>query len=190
VNSGKFYVVEDDGHYLTPKQVKAFKSELRDFPQVGLYKDQVDATADAVRHLLKLSLKGRVINVNGEHNLLPWSRFIKRIGPRIPGHWDVGIACCVGANSSLPSGWALVAHAAENANLGEAIVVVASTRKYVNDPGIILSELKQAANIYCEKGMQQVDAIWIAHGNDAVIALAQDKYDLAVHEFEGDASTA
>lgn len=195
VNSGRFYLVEDhpEGHpnhgrYLSPTQIKEFKSELRDFPSVGLYKDQVDCTADAVTYLVKLFLKGRVIKVNGDNNVLPWSRFVKRFGPRIPAHWEVALACRIGANSSLPSGWALIAHAAQNAKIGEAVFIAASTRKYVNDAGVILQDIKDAVKNYCTQGMDQVQGIYIAHGNDAVIALALEKFDLVLQEFQGDES--
>jgi hypothetical protein len=90
------------------------------------------------------------------------------------------------ANGTLPSGWALVARAAENAKLGEAVFIVALTRKHVNEPGVILTEMKNAVNIYCLKGMEQVQGIYIAHGNEAVIALAAEKYDMTLQEFEGD----
>lgn len=193
VNAGRFYLVEDhpEGHpnhgrYLTPAQIKEFKSELRDFPAVGLFKDQVDCTADAVTYLVKLFLKGRVIKVNGEYNVLPWTRFVKRFGPRIPGNWEVALACRLGANRSLPSGWALVAHAAQNAKVGEAAFIAASTRKYVNDPNIILSDLKDAVKNYCTRGFDQVQGIYVAHGDAAIIPVALEKFDLALEEFQGD----
>lgn len=187
VNSGKFYLVADDGseRYLTPDEIKAFKAELRDFPLVGLYKDQVDCTADGVTYVRKLFLKGRVVKVNDDNNILPWSRFVSRFGPRIPGHWEVAIAARFGANSSQPSGWAMVARAAENAKLGEAVFFVASTRKYVRSPDIIITEIQEAVKAYCERGDKQVQAVFVAHGNDAVIALALEKYGLQLQEFEG-----
>ena len=32
------------------------------------------------------SANGRVVKVNGDSNILRWSRFV-RFGPRVPGHW-------------------------------------------------------------------------------------------------------
>jgi hypothetical protein len=193
--NGKFFLVVNDvtpddpkgerGPYLSPEQAKAFKGELRDFPLVGLYKDQVDCTADAVNYNLKLFLKGRVVKVDGHSNVLSWDRFMHRFGPRIPGHWEVAIAARFGANKTLPSGWAMLARAGENANLGETVFVVASTRKYVSDPGIILTDIKDAVKLYLEKGEQQVQAIYVAQGNNEVIALAQEKHNVVLHEFEG-----
>lgn len=187
VNSGKFFLVLDDGskRFLSSDEIKAFKAELRDFPSVGLYKDQVDCTADAVTYNLKLFLKGRVVKVHDDNHLLPWSRFIRRFGNRIPGHWEVAIAARIAANSTLPSGWAMVARAAENARLGETVFVVASMRKYVRDAGIILTDIKQAIKIYCDKGEGQVQAIYVPQGHDALIALGREKYDLTLSEFEG-----
>jgi len=46
--------------------------------------------------------------------------------------------------------------------------------------------MTNAVNIYCLKGMEQVQGIYIAHGNEAVIALAAEKYDMSLQEFEGD----
>jgi hypothetical protein len=177
VNEGKFYVVEGDWN------IKAFKSEVRDFPLVGLYKDQVDSTADAVTHLLKLFRKGRVIKVNGNQNLLEWSRFAKRYGPRIPANCEVAMALRIGANSSLPSGWALVARAAQNMSLGETVFIVASGRKYVDDPGVIFNDIRTALRVYCEDGCDQCQVMWIARGNKSLIQLAHEKYDLYLTEF-------
>jgi hypothetical protein len=95
----------------------------------------------------------------------------------------------IGANSSLPSGWAMVARAAEDARLGETVFIVASSRKYVRDPGVVLADIKDAINTYCAKGEAQVQGIFIAHGNDAVIALAEEKYNLTLQEFEGSEET-
>jgi len=181
VNTGKFHVV-DDGTW----DIRAFKAELRDFPLVGLYKDQVDSTADAVRHLQKLFRQGRVIKVNGQINLLGWSRFVKRYGDKIPANCEVAVACRMAANSSLPSGWALVARAAENMKLGETVFVVASARKYVDHPDIIIEEIKTALRMYCAGGIEQCQVVWIAKGNDAVIELAQEKYGLYMQEFQDD----
>lgn len=180
VNTGRFFVI--DGDY----DVKAFKNELRDFPLVGLYKDQVDSTADAVNYLIKLFRKGRVIKVDSDKNVLGWSRFVKRYGERIPNNCEVAVACRIAANSSLPSGWAVVARAAENMKLKETVFIVASARKHVDDPAVILEEIKQAVRRYCAKGMDQCVAIWISRGNDSVIHLAREKYEMHLQEFDGD----
>lgn len=191
VNGGRFYlVVNDETHdnYLSPEQIKHFKTELRDFPLVGIYDDQVDCVADAVNYLLKLFLKGRVIKVNGDNNVLPWSRFMDRFGPRIPGDWEAAFACRIAPNSTLPSGFALVVRAAENSKLGETLFIPASCKKYVNDPAVILNDMREAAKIYLVRGVDQIAGTYIAHGNNATVALALEKFDMVLNEFEGDES--
>lgn len=191
VNAGRFYlVVNDETHenYLSPEQIKHFKTELRDFPLVGIYDDQVDCVSDAVTYLIKLFLKGRVIKVNGDNNVLPWSRFVERFGTRIPGDWDAAFACRIAPNSTLPSGFALIVRAAENVRLGESLFIPASSKKYVNDPAEILNDIREAAKMYLLRGMDQISGIYIAHGQKATIALALEKFDMTLNEFEGDES--
>ena len=128
--------------------------------------------------ITKLFRKGRVIKVNGDQNMLGWSRFSRRFGDRIPVSCEVAVACRIGLNSSLPSGWALVARAAENIRLGETIFIVASARQHVDDPGIIFGNIKAALRTYCASGIDQFQAIWIPRGNNSLIQLALEKYGL------------
>jgi phage terminase large subunit-like protein len=181
VNQGRFHVVID-----RDIDLRAFKAELRDFPLVGLHKDQVDACADAVTYLLKMFRKGRVIKSDSQKNILGWSHFIRRFGEQIPGHWETAVACRMASNSAQPSAWALVTRAAENAYLGEVVFVVASARKYGSEAAVILEDIKDAVRTFCANGFEQCQEIWLAAGNRALIQMAYEKFDIYLQEFPGD----
>jgi len=165
---------------------KVFRDELHNFP-LSTYKDQVDAAADAYSHLYRLFHRGLVIkNFQPEVNLVPWTRFYEKFGHRIPGHWEVSGGLRIEADKSKPSGWALTARAAENAQLGEVVFVIASGRYYNTDVGQILEHFVEALEHHCTRGLGQAGICWVRKGNTEVVQLASEKYNLTLNEFEGD----
>jgi phage terminase large subunit-like protein len=165
---------------------KAFKDELHNFP-LSTYKDQVDAASDAYSHLYRLFHRGLVIKSFRPHiNLIPWSRFTKKFGLQVPAHWEVSGGLRIEADKSKPSGWTIVARAAENAGIGEVVFVVASRRYYSQEVMSILGEFMAAMEHYCAGGMKQAGACWVKKGNTEVLQLASEKYGLTLYEFEGD----
>lgn len=181
VNSGLVDIV-DDGSW----DIKALTSELHNFP-LSTYKDQVDAVSDGYSHVFKLFHHGLVIkSFSPGVNLVGWSRFSPKFGQKIPDIWEVSGGLLIEADSSKPSGWAITTRAAENANLGETIFVVAAERLFTGDPGEVLAAYQAALRKYLTRGVDQIGTSWIARGNADVIQLAQEKFDLTVHEFEDD----
>lgn len=182
VNSGNVRLVRGDW------DIKAFKAELKNFP-VGTYKDQVDAGSDGYNHLYKLFHRGLVVKSYAPQvNLVGWSRFVERFGAQIPAHWEVSAALRVEADASKPSGWAIVARAAENANLGECVFVVASSRGYVENAESLLVGLKSALNRYCVGGVEQAGVLWLSRTSVDVVQVANEKHALMLQSFNDDAS--
>jgi|SRR5580765_3453479 len=181
VNSGQCDLV-DDGTW----DVKAFKDELHNFP-LSTYKDQVDAGSDAYSHLYKLFHRGLVIkNFHPATNLVPWSRFQKRFGPQIRDNWEVSGGIRIEADNSKPSGWVITARAAENADLGEVVFVVASRRDFKNDVNAMLRDFVSSVERFCAKGVKQCGVIWVKKGNTEIVQLAQEKFDLTLYPFDTD----
>lgn len=179
VNRGEVSLVEADWN-------KDFKNELRYFP-VSTHKDQVDAGSDGYNYLSKLIHHGLVIKgYDPETQLVGWSRFVKRIGAQIPKHWDMSVACHLEADASRQSGWAIVAHAAENAHLGEAVFIVAAARRAVRDPTEILSEIRRALNHFCEGGENQPDALWFSQESASHASVAFEKMGLFTQVWDVD----
>jgi hypothetical protein len=165
---------------------KAFKDELHNFP-LSTYKDQVDAGSDAYSHLYRLFHRGLVVkNFLSLTNLVSWSRFARRFAVKIPGHWEVSGGLRIEGDKSKPSAWAITARAAENAMMGEVVFLVASRKFHNNDVNFILKDFAGALERYCEKGAAQTGICWLRKGNTEVQQLAQEKFNLTLHEFEGD----
>lgn len=185
VNSGVVDLVED-GTW----DVKAFKTELHNFP-LSTYKDQVDCSSDGYSHLYQLFHRGLVVkSYNPSVHLVAWAQFAEKLrlrDPQIPGHWEVSGGVHLEEDSSKASGWAITARAAENANLGETVFLVASGRIFTGDPGEVLTALKVALRKFCEKGVDQCSTIWKT-GKVDVATLAREKFDLIVHDFDDDLS--
>lgn len=182
-NKGKVYLVlNPDGS--RPDWHKAFKDEHKNFP-VGTTKDIVDAGSDAHKYLTDLYYRGLVIkNFNPHINLVGWSKFATRFNGQIPAHWEVSAALRVEADASKPSGWAIVARAAEDAKLGEIVFVVASARRFVSDPPSLLLELKSALRRYCAGS---ADTIWLGRESADIVQVAGEKYGLDLSEFSDEA---
>lgn len=182
VNSGKCYVVlKRDGS--RPDWYKPYKEVLKNFP-VGTYDDDADASGDVYDHLYKLFHRGLVIKSYDERaSLVPWPLFSKRFGEKIPKGWEVSAALRVSADSSLPSGWAILARASEYAQIGEAVFLVASARLYAREPGEVIAGLKAALTAYCELGPEHAQAIWLGRDSEDVIQLAAEKYGLGLARF-------
>lgn len=181
VNSGQVDAL-DDGSW----DLKVFKDELHNFP-LSTYKDQVDAASDAYSHLYRLFHRGLIIkNFHDQTNLVPWSRFCKRFGDRIPGHWEVSGGLRIEADNSRPSGWIITARAAENAGLGEVVFVVASRRNYKNDASAMLQDFVNSIEQFCARGVRQCGTVWVKKANTEIMQLAQEKFDLTLYPFETD----
>jgi hypothetical protein len=187
VNSGRVrLVLNPDGS--TPDWHKPFKSELKNFP-VGTYKDQVDAGADAYNHLDGLYHRGLVVKgYSPAASIVPWSDFARRFGGKVPDTWEVAAGLRVSADSSLPSGFAVVARASESAQLGERVFVVAAERVYARDPGEVLSALREALIQTCAKGAAHAYPVWLGRDSFEVRQLAFEKYAMNVARFEDDPS--
>lgn len=187
VNSGKvFLVLNPDGS--APDWHKPFKTELKNFP-VGTYKDQVDAGADAYNHLDALYHRGLVVKgYSAAASLVGWSDFTRKYGGKIPETWEVAAGLRVSADSSLPSGYCVVARAAEFAQLGETVFVVAAERMYARDPGEVLHALREALTRTCMKGPAHAYPVWLGRDSFDVQQLAFEKYAMNVARFEDDPS--
>jgi predicted phage terminase large subunit-like protein len=168
---------------------KDFRNEFKNFP-VGTFKDQVDAGSDAYNHLYKLFHRGLVIkSFTAPVNLVGWSSFAKRFGQsQIPAHWEVSAGIRLEADASKPSGWAIVARAAENAGLGECVFVVASARRFTAHADSLVSELKSALERACAKGVGHADTIWLSRESLDITQVASEKHDLTLTRFAEDAS--
>lgn len=181
VNSGKVFFVD------TGWDIKACKNELKYFPG-STYKDQVDALSDGYNHLIKLIRRGLVIKTFSRMNLLPWDLFVHKFGPKIPGHWEVHCAIRLAADPSRPSGWAIVARAAENAHIGEAIFVVAAGRLLASGPALPVAAVKRALEQFCERGAEQASIVWVQSDGADVIEVAAAKLDMQLTRFLDDLS--
>ena len=177
VNEGRAFIVEAYWN-------KEFKNELKHFP-VGTYKDQVDAGSDAYNHLMKLFYRGLVIKgFNPLLNLVSWSVFATRFGWKIPAHWDIQAACRIEADASKPSGYAIVARAAENANMGERLFLVAGGKIRTSDPSKVIGALRNSLARCCRKSPPFA---WIGKKSAEVLALSRTKLDMHLREFKGEA---
>ena len=160
VNSGRVYLVLNENGSV-PAWHKKYKGELRYFP-ASTYKDQVDASADGYSHLLKLFHRGLVIKNATEANLLHRSLFAKRFGSeRIPAHWEISAAVRIAPDASRPSGYCIIARAAENAYLGETIFIVAAARMYVENPIQVLEALYCDMSTHLISGISRSHLIWL-----------------------------
>jgi hypothetical protein len=186
VNSGRvFLVLKSDGSQ--PPWQKKYKSELRYFP-ASTYKDQVDASADAYSHLMRLFYRGPVAKNVSETNLLHRSLFRTRFGEKIPPHWEVAAAVRIAHDSSRPSGYCITARAAENAYLGEAVFIVAAARMYVDNPIRVLDALRLDLIKHCAKGVTHPDVIWLNKGAGDVLQVTAQKMDMWLAEFTDEAT--
>lgn len=182
VNSGKvFLVLNGDGS--VPDWHKVFKNEAKYFPN-STYKDQIDAGSDAYNHLMHLFRRGLCVKHVGKHNLVDWDAFAAKFGRMIPEHWEVH--CCVrlGADSSKPSGFAILARAAEDANIGETVFVVASGRMFVDGPAPVIAALKGRLNKHCTKGEKHPRVVWVRTDGGDVVEVSALKYGMTFSRFE------
>jgi predicted phage terminase large subunit-like protein len=175
VNEGRAFMVKADWN-------KDFKNELKHFP-LGTYKDQVDAGSDAYNHLMKLYYRGLVIKgFDPFLNLVSWPVFASRFGQRIPKHWDVRVACRIEADASKPSGFAIVARAAENAKLGERVFLVAGAKYRTPDPSQVINGLKSAFRKHC---LGDMPSVFISPKSAEVLSLSRVKLEVNLQEFKG-----
>ncbi len=183
-NSSKVFVVrKPDGEM--PDWFRAFKTELQHFP-ASTYKDQVDAASDAHSFLKKLFYRGLVIKGASHDNLLRRSLFEMRFGEKVPAHWEVEAAVRLAPDGSKPSGFAIVARAAENAYLGELVFVVAAERFYAHNPIEVFNALQAALARTCSRGAQHPLVIWISRGANEIFQVASQKLNIHVVEFLDD----
>lgn len=181
-NSGNvFLVLNRDGS--VPDWHKVFKNEAKYFPN-STYKDQIDAGSDAYNHLMHLFRRGLCVKHVGKHNLVDWDAFAAKFGRMIPEHWEVH--CCVrlGADSSKPSGFAILARAAEDANIGETVFVVASGRMFVDGPAPVIAALKGRLNKHCVKGEKHPRVVWVRTDGGDVVEVSALKYGMTFSRFE------
>lgn len=181
-NSGKvFLVLNPDGS--VPDWHKVFKNEAKYFPN-STYKDQIDAGSDAYNHLMHLFRRGLCVKHVGKHNLVDWDAFSAKFGRMIPEHWEVH--CCVrlGADSSKPSGFVIMARAAEDANIGETVFIVASGRMFVDGPAPVIVALKAQLNKLCAKGEKHPRVVWVRNDGGDVVEVSALKYGMNFSRFE------
>jgi len=164
-----------------PDWHRSCREELQYFP-ASTYKDQVDCLSDGHSYLVKLFFRGLVIKSASDVNLLHRSLFVQKFGDKIPSHWEVSAAVRIAENSSLPSGYVIVARAAENAYLGDQVFIIAAERMYVDNPVVVLRKLQQALVRTCVKGIAHPWVIWLL-GANAVLQVAAQKMDMFVTEF-------
>lgn len=164
-----------------------YKKELKNFP-TGTYKDQVDASADAYNYLMKLFYRGLVIKSATAENLLPWTVFSKRFGNKIPKDCEVGVALRFEADSSKPSGWAIVARASDNMQIGETVFLVASGRRFVTQATDLLQDLTRALKRFCEGGIEHPQVVWLGGKSADISQVALEKFNFVIQPFTEEAS--
>jgi phage terminase large subunit-like protein len=176
VNMGKVTVALSE-----PVRKELFK-ELKNFP-LSTFKDQVDASGDAYRHLFKLMRSGTVIkNYAESRNVVSWGAFAMRFGSSIPSAWKLYVGCRISADASKPSGAVIVAHASQSSGLKDSVFIV--------------DEFKQSSGNYYEifswisKRIQgQRPVIYLNTESESIATTARVKLDLPITLFDGDAET-
>lgn len=191
INRGRMTVPKDAPWF------RAFKNELKHFP-ASTYKDQVDAGGDVYRKLYEKLKHGLVAKTfTPARNVVGWSRFAKRFGRRIPHHWNITAAVRVSNDASKPSGAVLVARAAENAFIGEAVFVLGCYKQNSGDFASVVQWLERATSFFVQKerlpsGQEKPKAIpllWMSDRSADEIKVACKKLRVKLAMFEGDIET-
>lgn len=179
------------------KWLGELKKELKFFPN-STYKDQTDAGADVYRKLYEKLKHGRVIKTYDERrNLLSWSAFARRFGRRIPHHWEIYGAVTVSNDASRPSGAVLVARAAENAFIGEAVFVLGAFKQLSGSFAAVVDWLKKAIEFFVQSEQlpdgsvktKKVPVLWMSDKSADEIRAAVKGLRVRLAMFDGDIET-
>jgi predicted phage terminase large subunit-like protein len=192
-------VAVNQGRYSAPKNapwLSELKKELKYFPN-STHKDQADAGGDGYRKLYEKLRRGRVIKTYDERrNLLSWSAFARRFGKRIPFSWEIYAAIKVSNDNSKPSGAVLVARAAENAYIGEAVFVLAAYKQLSGSFSSVVEWLKKAIDYFVAKetvdGVEKtkkVPLLWMSDKSSDEIRAAVKGLRVRLAMYDGDIET-
>lgn len=184
VNAGKFYMLKAGWN-------KELTDEFEKFP-LSIYKDIVDATADAERFLEKMHRKGLVINAFSEtRNLVTWGKFAARFGKKIPCHWRVYVAVEYHRDASKASGAVILARAGENARLGETVFMVGCHKQFDADFSGITNWLeKMMSNVVAKNADGKTPEVSIMLNAEAEneLPVLRRKLKLSVITYKGEKS--
>lgn len=191
VNEGRVHFVRGRNEASEWNIKDCINVEMRYFPN-SKHKDRVDAMADGYKYLDRLFHRGLVIKSFTQSNVVPWALFAEKFGNEIPGTWECSAAIRLAPDSSKPSGWALLARAAQEANLGEAVFIVDAERMFVDGLEPLLLGLLKSMDLYLARGRKQVRTTWVKSDGADVVTLAAEKHQvqLARSEDEADAGLA
>jgi predicted phage terminase large subunit-like protein len=200
VRAHPFSVAVNRGLLTVPKGAlwyRAFKNEVKHFPG-STHKDQVDAAGDVYRKLHEKLKHGLVIKTFApQRNVVGWSAFAKRFGKGVPHHWHISAGLKVSNDSSVPSGAVLVARAAENAFIGEAVFVLACYKQLSGDFASVVNWLKKATDFFVQKEQlpggklkpKPIPLLWMSDKSSDEIQTACSKLKVKLGMFEGELET-
>jgi predicted phage terminase large subunit-like protein len=193
-------VAVNQGKYTVPKDapwLHELKKEWKFFPN-STHKDQTDAGGDGYRAMWGKLRRGLVIKTYTEQrSLLSWSKFARRFGKRIPHHWEIYAAVKVSNDNSKPSGAVLVARAAENAFIGEAVFVLASYKQLSGSFSSVVEWLRRAIDFFVQKEQKadgttvtkKIPLLWMSDKSSDEIKAAVKSLRVRLGMFEGDLET-
>lgn len=187
VNSGDVEMVEAPWN----KQVKG---AFRDFP-LSDFDDPIDAFSDMHNYLFEIFRKGLVVkNFLETRNLLEWSRFAQRFPvydregqiAKIPDHWQISVGVKLQTENSKPSSAVVVARAAENSGLAEALFVVAEYREYDGDIYALFEWIETILEARCANPSADNVQIWLHPDSESHAKTIRQKLRFPVLMFEQD----
>lgn len=172
VNAGRAAVA------LTEPVRREFFKELKNFP-LSTFKDQVDASSDAYRHLYRLLKSGTVIkNYKESRNDVDRLVFAAKYGEGVPANWKIYAACFISDDASKPSGAVIAAHAAENSGLKDTLFILDEFKQFSGDHYQIFN--------WIQKSGYRIPNVYLKTGAESIVNAARTKLKIPVSIFQGD----
>ena len=178
VNAGLVRFIEGEWN-------KAMLRAMRNFLHSSL-DDPIDAGSDIYNHMYEELSKGRVIKQFS--SVQSWNNFIFGIAPssdfphiRIPKDFTVYAGLKITPEANLPNSGVIVARAAENTGLKDALFIVAEYKEYTADFYQLFAWLDDSLKKYCEHSKAM---IWLHKDSESYLPTIRQKLNYPVHVFD------